>query len=82
MLAKAKKAAHVSNKAVVLLPDSESDDDLRFLQVHSLRQLCVDHIKYSLTVETVLAYAVTAHSMSDTSLLDACLTFIKKPDNR
>ena len=53
-----------------------------FLQVHSLRQLLVDHIKYSLTVETVLDYVVTAHSVSDTSLLDACLTFIKKPDNR
>ncbi len=53
-----------------------------FLQVHSLRQLCVEHIKYSLTVETVINYVVTAHSVSDTSLLDACFTFLKRRENR
>ena len=53
-----------------------------FLQVQSLRQLCIEHIMYSLTLETVLTYAVTAHSLSDASLLDACWTFIKTSRNR
>ena len=35
-----------------------------------------------ITVETVLTYAVTADSLSDANLLEACLAFITDPNNR
>ena len=51
-------------------------------QVQSLRKVCVEQIMDDITRETVLTYAVTADSLSDASLLEACLAFIKDPNNR
>ena len=52
------------------------------LQVQSLRKVCVEQIMDDITRETVLPYAVTADSLSDATLLEACLAFIKDPSNR
>ena len=52
------------------------------LQVDSLRKVCVEQIMDDITLETVLTYAVTADSLSDVTLLEACLAFIKDPNNR
>ena len=52
------------------------------LQVQTLRQICVEQIIDSMTVEAVLTYAVTADSLSDATLLEACLAFITNPSNR
>ncbi len=52
------------------------------MQVEVLRWTCLQCVLDLVSVETVLQYAVVADAVTDKALMDACMKFILKSEDR
>lgn len=53
-----------------------------YMQVITLRSLCLQQLIASITPDTIFDYVQTADSCSESSLLEACLEDVMLPENR